>query len=363
MSTESCSACVKYGKSISSPFYPHHNTPTTECAEQDSSQAIKIQSELTTNTNNSRFTSYPSSPRSSMSQTSSAANSLMTSNLDTGVDASLVTSYQEPACPPSSMQSDMQPSAENSELTHSTNSMGEPHYQKESDMSGGMPSLPSSILYYHQRMAPSGNVVATGNIPYFSVSGMNCSMGSSLESSENNYVDNTSMLPNVGSSNTSGNPTMSTLFTSINPAPAEISHPVPTERTQNTTGDLSKIVNDLSSIRVCSNEPLSVFPNTSENFTAFDGTEGLIGMEAEERRAQPSGISATDGNFQHSLTELFRSWSVTAELDFSSSSVEVYQRDDGLKQTMEHGLIDLHKHNGKRRSFDVPILTDKIYWV
>ena len=378
MSTESCSACVKYGKSISSPYFPNHNTPTTECelgADQDSSQAFKLQSELTTNTNNSRFTSYPSSPRSSASLRSSVANSLTTSNLDTGVDASLVTSYQEPACPPSSMQSDQNPSADQSEL-HSTNPASERPSQTESDFSGGVPSLPSSILYYHQKMTAE-NVVASGAIPYFSVSGINCSMGSSVESSENNYVDNTSMLPNVGSSNTSGNPTGgSVMFTSTMPASMDLSNQIPIEPTQHSAEDLSKIVNELSSIRVCSNEPMSIFKNTHDNMTVFDAPEGGSACaeteEGRERGVQATCITTTDGNFQQSMTELFRSWSVTGELDFSSSSVEVYQKEEPRGPSGEKSIgaradnfIDLKMlpSAGKRFTFDVPLLTDKIYWV
>ena len=94
----------------------------------------------------------------------------------------------------------------NQDSQYSNYNNGTRNSQYEEEYSMGVPSLPSSIIHYHQKMT-NVNVVMSGKVPVFSPHAFHASQASSLESSDTNYTDNTSMLPCVGSSITSGNPT------------------------------------------------------------------------------------------------------------------------------------------------------------
>ena len=422
-SEETCSACVKHGKSLtmSSPYYPHYNTPTTEC-ELETPSNMKFNSATTTTL--SRNTSYPSSPMSS------SAGSLTASNIDTGPEASMLMSYQEPVCPPSSLQSDFAPS---------TNQTSERTSQNGSDASGGVPSLPSSILHYHQRMTVDNSLRPFGRTPNFSPHAFQGSAGSSYISADTHYEDNTSLLPNVGSSNTSENPTGSILFntnpslhpslplsnsilpsmqnsmdpsiqsaTSFNPSIHYFNTLNPSLRYANfassqniSAEDLSKMVDEMSSIR-----PLSVHEETVNHGSIVHsviGYEGTVGQSYVADLCAPQSGSEADNNFHQSITELFKSWSVTAELDYSSLSSQtpsqrveptaafdqsehiscvMPQRNEssqmweqkpneqppGSSRNPEdfrrpHVQLDQMPIPGRRVKFDVPILVNKTYWV
>lgn len=422
-SEESCSACLKHGKSLtmSSPFYPHHNTPTTECDLDDPSNK-KFNSVATTTL--SQYTSYPSSPMSS------SARSLTASNIDTGPEASLMMSYQEPACPPSSLQSD---------FAQSTNKISGRVSHNGSDVSGGVPSLPSSILCYHQEMAGDNSLKPFGKTPNFSPHAFQGSAGSSLMSADTHYEDNTSLLPNVGSSNTSENPTGSLQFhtslslnpslplshsaipslqnslnpsiqfaTSFNPSIQYFNTLNPSLRYANfascqniSAEDLSKMVDEMSSIRPISHEDTV---NRGAVIHSVIGYDGTVGQSYVADICPPQSVSEVDTNFHQSITELFKSWSVTAELDYSSlSSHTASQRADptvALDRQSEHSsfaasqptetssvweqrqdirMQERHKNPddfrrqhvqldqlpipGRRVQFDVPILVNKTYWV
>lgn len=423
-SEESWSVCAKHKRSLtmSSPFYPHYNTPTTECELEEPSN-MKFNSATTTTL--SHNTSYPSSPMSS------SAGSLTASNIDTGPEASMMISYQEPTCPPSSLQSDFAPS---------TNQTSERTSQNGSDLSGGVPSLPSSILHYHQRMAGDTSLKPFGKTPNFSPHAFQGSAGSSLISADTHYEDNTSLLPNVGSSNTSENPTGSIFFstnpslhpslplshsvlpslqnsmdpsiqfaTSFNPSVQYFNTLNPSLRYANfatsqniSAEDLSKMVDDMSSIR-----PLSVHGDTMNQGSIVHsviGYDGIVGQSYVADLCAPQSGSEADNNFHQSITELFKSWSVTAELDYSSLSSQTpsqradpttafdntersscvasqqaietssmwEQRSNGQNQGGDNDPEDFRRPHvqldqlpvpGRRVKFDVPILVNKTYWV
>ncbi|XP_062576366.1 uncharacterized protein LOC134238261 [Saccostrea cucullata] len=419
-SEESCSACMKQGKSLtmSSPFHPHYNTPTTECGLDEPSN-IKFNSAATTNL--SQYTSYPSSPMSS------SAGSLTASNIDTGPEASLMMSYPEPVCPPSSLQSDFAPSA---------NQTPEETSQNGSDFSGGIPSLPSSILYYHQQMTGDNSLKPFGKTPNFSPHAFQGSAGSSLISADTHYEDNTSLLPNVGSSNTSENPTGSLQFhtnlslnpslplsnsvmpslqnpsiqfaTSFNPSVQYFNTLNPSLQYANfassqniSAEDLSKMVDEMSSIRPFPPEETESRGGVVHSVIGYEGT---VGQSYVADICAPQSGSEADNNFHQSITELFKSWSVTAELDYSSlSSHATSQRADptaafdhqsehssyGASQptdmssfweqqqgrgreerdrisddsSRQHVQLNHLPVPGRRVKFDVPILVNKTYWV
>lgn len=355
---ENCSACNHRGKEGNSPFYPNNNTPTTEYELASEQGTLHINMLMNTvganNTNSQNSSSYPSSPRSSSSE------SLTTSNIDRGVDASLMTSYPETSYPQSSLQSSYQP----------------PHPSErtsviESDT--GIPSLPSSILFYHQKMAPNNNNNNnSGRQHVFSQYAYDNSLASSIESNETHYTDNTSMLPNVGSAANSDNRS-STQVCQLRRT--ETSHNISPE-------DLSRIVSELSSIRPGSNEPVD--RGIVNSAMVSDGAVGQSYVP-DVFAPQNDYCSTRDQPFHQSVNDLFRSWSVTAELDYSPMSSKGgnsmqtplhedsfswdnypwHRNRDGRVQDVNHNIIDLNTIPipGRRVQFDVPVLVDKTYWV
>ena len=290
-SSDTCSDCqlMLSGKHPPhSPFHPNNNTPTTECdlCSQDIKDLRLSRSDYN---NNSQFTSYPSTRCSSEPH-------LTTSSLDTDHD-SLVTSYQDDSQGLSKQASILSKNAT--------------PFSSLSRADSEIPSLPSSILYYHQRMTTNSNVKQSGKMPKFSPHAYNMSMASSLCSAETHYEDNTSMLANVGSSNTSGNPAGSLLqMTNNNPhTSASVSLPGRLIQHQQSVNEdeLSKLVDELSSIRGNSLEPGSINHGVVTSLAQIDNN---IGQSYVNDVFQSGELEA----------KLFRSWSVTAELDYSSMS-------------------------------------------
>ncbi|OWF46204.1 uncharacterized protein LOC110456031 [Mizuhopecten yessoensis] len=306
-SEDTYSTCHTFDKDA---FHVHNNTLATDGEYSANSMSrhkrksavlsSAVLSEALTNTNltNSQMTSYPSTP------ISSTGASLTTSSLDTGEDddTSFVTSYHDTSYHISRQSVNNQSAA----YTTARGSQG------ESEVSG-VPSLPSSILYYHQKMAGNRNVELMECPPRLLSQPYNYSMASSMGSAESHYTDNTSLLPNVGSSNTSGNPSMSMSIPHSN-VPGVVE-----QGCQGTMspGDLSKLVNELSSIRPSSTEPTSINKGIVNSACVYDNN---IGESYVTEQIHPQNASEGDVNFRHSITELFRSWSVTAELDYSSLS-------------------------------------------
>lgn len=400
-----------YSKSMNSPFYPNNNTPNTDIeflSEQGSLQprmGINVVPNPSTD-GNSRFTSYQNTPISSL-------NDLSESNVDTLDEISYrrYTGSMENFIPGTISNRNSQYSQYIIDTDHNRNSRYSAielshdnqynvttgttrHSQYDEDFSMGVPSLPSSIIHYHQRLA-NNNVVMSGKVPQFSPHAFPISHASSLESSDTNYTDNTSMLPCVGSSITSGNPTGITqssipqhsIQNSEGQQHTEVSEHVSPE-------DLSKIVDELSSIRPGSNEPPSVNRGVINSMCLYDGATGHSYV-ADICPPQHGGALST--NINQSLTELFRSWSVTAELDYSSissqggagnsmqtplnegsfswdtypmkksnsakSSLVVQAKNDGVVTDVNHNVVDINQLPGKNVQFAVPVLVDKTYWV
>ncbi|XP_033737238.1 uncharacterized protein LOC117325245 isoform X2 [Pecten maximus] len=391
-SEDTYSTCQTFDKD-SNAFHVHNNTPNTDidysaqsnnCRKKSAVLSSAALSEALTNTNltNSHMTSYPSTPLSSTDA------SFPTSSLDSGEDddTSFVTSYHDTSYHISRQ-------SVNNQSTVYTSARGS---QEESEVSG-IPSLPSSILYFHQKMAANRNVELTECPPRLMSQPYNQSMASSMGSAESHYTDNTSLLPNVGSSNTSGNPSMSTSIPYTN-VPGLVE-----QGSQGTfsPGDLSKLVDEMSSIRPSSTEPASINKGIVNSACVC---ENNIGESYVTEQILPQNASDGDGNLRHSITELFRSWSVTAELDYSSlssrgaTSMNTPQHDNsfawdnfpwhrnkdrrGQNQDLPPFLLEDHNHNlvdpgasssavdvnrlatpGRKVTFDVPVLVSKTYWV
>jgi hypothetical protein len=401
-------------KNINSPFYPNNNTPTTDfefASEQGSlppKMTLMLHSNCASNAN-SRFISYPSTPLSSSME------SLTESQVDT-IEEISYRQHNLPHNRNSHYNSDTdnnrnsQFSQYKIEIDHNRNSIiynnTENHNirdsqfsnyntetdnstrnsQYEEEYSMGVPSLPSSILFYHQKMT-TANVVMSGKTPRFSPHAFNSSQASSLESSDTCYTDNTSMLPCVGSSITSGNPT------GIGISSLQHTNSNQNSMTQNATEttdninpeDLSKIVDELSSIRPGSNDPPSVNHGVVNSMCGFEGNVG----QSYVADIYPPQHGVADSKVHQNMTELFRSWSVTAELDYNSLS----SRGGMSKQTpfnegpfswdtyplkknkdvhnengatdVNHNVVNINSlpHPARHVQFAQPVLVDKTYWV
>lgn len=414
-SENTCSGYTGYSmKNINSPFYPNNNTPTTDfefASEQGSlppKMTLMLHSNCASNAN-SRFISYPSTPLSSSME------SLTESQVDT-IEEISYRQHNLPHNRNSHYNSDTdnnrnsQFSQYKIEIDHNRNSIiynnTENHNtrdnqfsnyntetdnstrnsQYEEEYSMGVPSLPSSILFYHQKMT-TANVVMSGKTPRFSPHAFNSSQVSSLESSDTCYTDNTSMLPCVGSSITSGNPTgigiSSLQHTNSN------QHSMTQNATETTDNinpeDLSKIVDELSSIRPGSNEPPSVNHGVVNSMCGFEGNVG----QSYVADIYPPQHGVADSKVHQNMTELFRSWSVTAELDYNSLSSrrgmsmqtplnegpfswDTYplKKNKGVHNEngatdVNHNVVNINSlpHPGRHVQFAQPILVDKTYWV
>ncbi|OWF46203.1 hypothetical protein KP79_PYT08129 [Mizuhopecten yessoensis] len=199
-SEDTYSTCQTFDKDA---FHVHNNTPATDgeysassmsCPQiQNAAASGAVPSEALMNTNLtiSHMTSYPSTLLSSTDA------SLSTSSLDTWEedDTSFVTSYHD------SSYSISRRRGNNASTAHGS--------QQESE-SSGVPSLPSSILYFHQKMAGNSNAGLIEcqsrrlSYPY------NYSIANTKSWVESDYMEHTcsSMIPNVGDD--SRNPCMST---------------------------------------------------------------------------------------------------------------------------------------------------------
>ena len=231
-----------------SPFFPNNNTLTSEC---DIDSFIKG-SQIRFIDDSSQNTSYPSSPTLSRSNPGYSA-SLITDDRST----SLASSYTDTSYQPTSRQSERQSGYHNSGMT------------SLSDPSGGNMSLPSSISLFQKqamRIEDRNNnsiVVPDSNLSYPAAKGLNYTLASSLASSDNTqYSDDTSMLPNVGSSNNT---------TGMQPVHGLRSLPLSNEHSGNISPeDLSKLVDEMSSIRPNLSAELTarVISNSGQSFTA-----------------------------------------------------------------------------------------------
>ncbi|XP_063413965.1 uncharacterized protein LOC134696215 [Mytilus trossulus] len=411
-----CSGYTGYSKNTNSPFYPNNNTPTTDFYEFTSEhESLPPKVALMANSyplsnGNSRFTSYPSTPHSSLE-------SLSESQVDTVEEISYRrhnTSHDNIYDKPDNAYNrNSQFSHYRIETDHNRNSVysaNENYHSQDSQSSNyntardhtsqyeeeysmGVPSLPSSILYYHQKMT-NVNVMMSGKPPLFSPHAFRTSQASSLESSDTNYTDNTSMLPCVGSSITSGNPTGISSLHQTNSVHTSMGQQHPAELSENVSPeDLSKIVDELSSIRPGSNEPTSVNHGI---INSMIGYEGPVGQSYVADIYPPQQQEPLTGNFNQNITELFRSWSVTAELDYSSvssqgagTSMQTPLNEGSfswdtypLKKNTSKNLVAEVKHGrvvtdvnhnvvslnnlpqpGRNVQFSVPVLVDKTYWV
>ena len=118
-------------------------------------------------------------------------------------------------------------------------------------------SLPSSIAHFSKQnvIEDSNNnsvLVPNAYLSYPMAKAFNYTLASSLESSETQASDNTSLLPNVGSSNTTAFPSTA-MMTSLPQCTEPSGHTSPE--------DLSKLVDEMSSIRPI--EESSMRPNSS----------------------------------------------------------------------------------------------------
>ena len=401
-----------YSKSVNSPFYPNNNTPNTDIeflSEQGSlppRMGINIIPNPTT-VGNSRFTSYQTTPISSLDD-------LSESNVDTMDEISYrrCTGSMENFIPGTMSNRSSQYSQYIIDTDHNRNSRYSAieisqgslynvtsgttrNSQYDEDYSMGVPSLPSSIIHYHQRLADN-NLVMSGKMPPFSPRAFRISQTSSLESSDTNYTDNTSMLPCVGSSITSGNPTGVTLSYLPQNSIQNSEGQQQTEMSEHVSPeDLSKIVDELSSIRPGSNELPSVNRGVINSMCLYDGT---VGQSYVTDICPPQHGGALSTNINQSITELFRSWSVTAELDYSSvsshgggnsmqtplnegsfswdtyplkksnsvkSNLVVQAKNDNVVTDVNQNVIDINQlpRPGRNVQFAVPVLVDKTYWV
>ncbi|KAK3592884.1 hypothetical protein CHS0354_004109 [Potamilus streckersoni] len=312
-----------------SPFHPQHNTPNTDC-EADSETESGLYKNIETCLDHVL--------RSQV--TSCKANSVI-SHVSSGIfrsqgESALMTTYQTSsegmggsyvAPPPTQIQSSM--------TEHS-----------------GPYSIPSTIHKYESSDLNNNSLIVTDS--YMGHSGnkaISYTLASSIASSETQSSGNTSMLPNVGSSNTSGQPTHGQSLKSeyVNTV---ISSNVSTE-------DLSKIVNDMSSIRPnSSTDPSSRMVISSEvgnsasaefyhswnNFAENDG------ISHSSKTTGSLSLSKQDGSFiwdNYSLKSHPGSPSSQSFPDFS----RIQEFD---------GKVIIHIH---QPAYKVPVLMEKQYWV
>lgn len=153
-------------------------------------------------------------------------------------------------------------------------------------------SLPSSIAQFSKQnviedLNNNSMLVPNSYLTYPMAKGLDYTLASSVASSDTHMTDNTSLLPNVGSSNTSSFPTALT------------SRPVSMEPSgQASPEDLSKVVDEMSSIRPV--EESSIRPNSSvdrSRIASISGnsvSEGLhASWSAVERRGSVNSVNTS----------------------------------------------------------------------
>lgn len=268
-----------YEPSVNSPFYPNNNTPTTEC--ETSSEASQLHRDDPRETQGSQYTSYPSSPKSSLP---SISNTHLTVSTDTETNKTCQTGASYP-------ESSFRTCTTSRDQSHSgfqTSTLPSGQTSTTEHTSTNFSSLPSSIAQFSKQnvlLDDNNNSMVLPNA-YFSypVSKiLNYTLASSIASSDTHVSDNTSLLPNMGSSNTSGYPG----------TVASRSYQQSVEPSGHTSAeDLSKLVDEMSSIRPVE-ESSSIRPNSS--------------IDPASRIVSISGHS-----------NLQRSWSVVAEMERAS---------------------------------------------
>ena len=321
-----------YAPCKNSPFFPNNNTPTTECDVDSVNEGSQIR--FIDDITSSQYTSYPSSP------TMSRSNPGYSASPDTDDrSTSVASSYPETSYQPSSRQSERQSGYHNSGMTSLSDPFGE-------NM-----SLPSSISQFQQQATViedhnnNSIVVPNSYLSYPAAKGLNYTLASSLESSDStHYSDNTSMLPNVGSSsNTTGVQSVHGLR----------SLPLNNEHSGNVSQeDLSKLVDEMSSIRPNSSaEPTArVISISGQSFTAdFHRSCANIPEEGQNSAGSTTTneISFVWDNYPLNETPI---------MVRSNPELPLHVKEDQLyrKQTLERSA---------RMSFHAPVLSEKQYWV
>lgn len=326
-----------------SPFYPNNNTPTTECdTESDFSQVhVNAMYSAEEQGHESQYTSYPSSPKSSIPSISNTRLSLST---ETENNVTSGTSFQESSCHTCTTSR----SESHSGYQTSTNPSGQT--SRTNQTSFNYSSLPSSIAQFGKQNALTDDnnnsmVAPNAYVSYPMSRVLNLTLASSIASSDTQMSDNTSLLPNVGSNNTSEYP--GTAGSRSHQQSVEPSRPASPE-------DLSKIVNEMSSIRPVE-ESTSTRPNSS--------------LDPSSRFVSISGVSAAP--------DLHRSWSLeqtsgssTNTNSQTSRNGSLYWDNYPLNQSGSKSYPDIplqmhdsFVHQTQQYRYHRPVLMETQYWV
>ena len=270
-----------YDQNQNSPFFPNNNTPTTEC-ETESEDSQTLDMIRGAHQTGSQYTSYPSSPNSH------TLHSVSNTRLSNSTQERNMTSYCS-SYPESSYKRSLRSGEGSSDHFQSgQTSITEPP-------SANLSSLPSSIAHFSRQNVlnddPNNNniIVPNAYLTYPFTKGTDNTLGSSLESSGTQVSDNTSMLPNIGSNNTSVYPGSNHLRSQ--PTSNEQSGHVSPE-------DLSKLVDEMSSIRPV-DESSSARPNST-----FDPTPQIVSVSSNSMTAgmQESWGQHEEQNSMQSMT-------------------------------------------------------------
>ncbi|KAH3695403.1 uncharacterized protein LOC127862293 [Dreissena polymorpha] len=326
-----------YEPAVNSPFFPNNNTPTTEC--DNTSDASQRHSRNGSHAPSLQYTSYPSSPKSTVR---SASNLGLSLSLDTTTThrTSYTTSYHDPYHNSHEMS--------NSGLHASSSYPSADH----TDMPTTLSSLPSSIAKFSKQniledMNNNSVMVPNAYLPYTSNKFINYTLASSLESSDTHMSDNTSLLPNVGSSNNSGYPTSASgypiMMTSY-PARMEPSGHASPE-------DLSKLVDEMSSIR-------PVEESSSMRRNSF--------MDPSSRIVSISGHSAS-AEFRYSWNGLGNLQRLASTGSVNSQTGSMFWDNYPLEDSNSRSVSDARLHDSLMRHVSqysaTPVLMDTQYWV
>lgn len=225
------SSYKEYDPAANSPFYPNNNTPTTECDTDSEASQLQIH-----NRQESRYQGYQSSSKSSLPSNS---NIRISTSTDTETNGTSGTSYPE-----SSFQT-LSTSQEPSHSGYQTSTCPSGQTSRTDQASTNLSSLPSSIAKFskHNLLLDDNNnsmIAPNAYISFPMSKALDYTLASSIESSDTHVTDNTSLLPNIGSNNTSTYP--GTAASRSYPQSTEQSGPASPE-------DLSKLVDEMSSIR------------------------------------------------------------------------------------------------------------------
>ena len=330
-----------YESCTNSPFFPNNNTPTTECDVDSVAGGSQIR--FIDDVTSSQCASCHSSPSMSRSNRGFSLSSEAEHR-----STSVTSSYPETSYHPSSRQSETFSGYQNSGMT----SLSDPH-------SVNM-SLPSSISQFQQRQATvvedennNSIVVPNAYISYPTAKALNYTLASSMASSDNTqYSDNTSMLPNVGSHNTTG----------VQSGLAPLSLPLSVEESGHASPeDLSKLVDEMSSIRPNS----SAEPSTRVISISGQNISGQLYRScsniAEEGHQNSASSTATtsqatsqnDGSFSWDNYPLN---GISTIMVRSNPDLPLHVKEEQLyrKQLLERA---------PRMSFHAPVLEEKQYWV